>query len=84
MRSSNKESLLCGKLSIFFRQKPNDNRHHEQVPSVQKAFAEDVKNLVNVIEEMGNPFCEESDDLILLDQKLIRGCSTPYELLIGH
>ena len=70
--------------STYEARKPNDNRHHEQVPSVQKAFAEDVKNLVNVIEEMGNPFCEESDDLILLDQKLIRGCSTPYEFLIGH
>lgn len=57
--------------STYEARKPNDNRHHEQVRSVQKAFAEDVKNLVNVIEEMGNPFCEESDDLILLDQKLI-------------
>ena len=39
--------------STYEARKPNDNRHYEQVPSVQKAFAQDVKNLVNVIEEIG-------------------------------
>ena len=51
--------------------KPGDTRHHEQVPSVQKAFAKDVKSLINVIEQMGNPFCEDSADLLVLDTKEI-------------
>ena len=51
--------------------KPGDTRHHEQVPSVQKAFAKDVKSLIGVIEQMGNPFCEDSADLLVLDTKEI-------------
>ena len=51
--------------------KPGDTRHHEQVPSVQKALAKDVQNLIGVIEEMGNPFCEDSADLLVLDTKEI-------------
>ena len=51
--------------------KPGDTRHHEQVPSVQKAFAKDVKSLIRVIEQMGNPFCEDSADLLVLDTKEI-------------
>ena len=51
--------------------RPDDTRHHEQVPSVQKAFARDVKSLIGVIEEMGNPFCEDSADLLVLDTKEI-------------
>ena len=48
-----------------------DTHHHEQVHSVQKAFAKDVKSLIGVIEEMGNPFCEDSADLLVLDTKEI-------------
>ena len=51
-----------------------DTRHHEQVPSVQKAFAKDVKNLIGVIEEMGNPFCEDSADLLVLDKEIMHKC----------
>lgn len=47
--------------------RPDDTRHHEQVSSVQKAFARDVKSLIGVIEEMGNPFCEDSADRLVLD-----------------
>ena len=45
--------------------RPDDTRHHEQVPSVQKAFARNVKSLIGVIEEMGNPFCKDSADLLV-------------------
>ena len=45
--------------------------HYEQVPYVQKAFAKDVKSLISVIEQMGNPFCEDSADLLALDTKEI-------------
>lgn len=29
--------------------KPGDTRHHEQVPSVQKALAKDVQNLIPIL-----------------------------------
>ena len=53
--------------------RPDDARHHEEVPSVQKAFAKDVKSLITVIEEMGNPFCEGSAHCIVL--KIVKGQS---------
>ena len=46
-------------------------RHHEQVPVVQSAFAKQVNALVSTIEEMGNPFLDESADLLVLDSKEI-------------
>ena len=45
--------------------------HHEQTKSVQDTFLDNVKNLVKVYEEMGNPFLEESDDLLTLDSQEI-------------
>ena len=41
--------------------------HHDQTASVQNAFRKDVCSLVNVMEELGNPFNEESDDLLVFD-----------------
>ena len=46
-------------------------RHHEQVPAVQSAFAKQVNALVSTIEAMGNPFLDESADLLVLDSKEI-------------
>jgi len=40
-----------------------------QVPSMQNTFLKNVKNLVNAIEELGNPFKEDSGDLLALDTK---------------
>ncbi len=48
-----------------------DTRHHDQATSVQISFAKDVCSLVTVIEELGNPFEEESQDLLVLDTKEI-------------
>ncbi len=48
-----------------------DTRHHDQTPSIQAAFAKDVRSLVSVIEDLGNPFEEESTDLLVLDTKEI-------------
>ena len=36
--------------------KPCDKGHHEQTPSVQKAFFKDVQALISVLEDMGSPF----------------------------
>ena len=51
------------------RNQPRDHRHHEQHPGVQAAFQKDVKSLVAVIEEMGNPFLEKSEDLMVLNTR---------------
>ena len=45
--------------------------HHEQIKSVQDTFLRDVRSLVITIEEMGNPFMEESMDLLNLNSKAI-------------
>lgn len=33
------------------------------------AFAEDVEALTSAVEDMGNPFCETSSDLLVLDTR---------------
>ena len=48
-----------------------DRHHHDQTPSVQAAFAKDVCSLASVIDDLGNPFEEESTDLLVLDTKEI-------------
>ncbi len=45
--------------------------HHDQTVSIQTAFANHVRSLVAVIEEFGNPFEEESQDLLVLDTNVI-------------
>ena len=45
--------------------------HHDQIPSVRSAYAKDVRSLVSVIEDLGNPCQEESTDLLVLDSKEI-------------
>ena len=48
-------------------------RHHDQTLSVQASFTEDVRSLVKVMQELGNPFEEDSPDLVALDTKEIVG-----------
>ena len=48
-----------------------ETRHREETPSVQNTFARDVRSLVAVIEELGNPFEEDTQDLLVLDTKEI-------------
>lgn len=45
--------------------------HHEVQRSFQLSFFKDVKSLVIMIEDSGNPFLEESEVLIVLDTKEI-------------
>ena len=52
--------------------------HHEQTNSVQDAFIENVRKLVTVYEEMGNPFLEESEDLLTLDSQEIADEATVH------
>ena len=44
-------------------------KHHEDNESAQHTFFEKVNRLTVVLEEMGNPFKEESADLLVLDTK---------------
>jgi len=47
----------------------SETRHHEQTRKFQETFTKNVQSLVEVIEEMGNPFLEESKDLLRIDTK---------------
>ena len=46
-----------------------EHHHHDQQPGVQAAFLKDVKALVKVLEDMGNPFLECSQDLLVIDTR---------------
>ena len=45
--------------------------HHDQTPTVQTTFGKDVLSLISVMEDLGNPFEEESTDLLVLYSKEI-------------
>ena len=45
------------------------SKHHEQHHKVQAAFQKDFKSLTSVLEELGNPFPDDSQDLLVLDTK---------------
>ncbi|KAJ8405691.1 hypothetical protein AAFF_G00316710 [Aldrovandia affinis] len=49
--------------------KKTELKHHEQTRHTQVAFARDVRALTRVMGEMGNPFCEDSKDLLVLDSR---------------
>ena len=51
------------------------NSHHEQHPGVQASLLNDVKSLIAVFIEMGNPFLEKGQDLVVLDTKDIMNIS---------
>ncbi|GFN83886.1 hypothetical protein PoB_001039200 [Plakobranchus ocellatus] len=44
-------------------------KHHEHTASAQVKLSKEVGALVQVFEEMGNPFMEESEDLLVLDSR---------------
>ena len=50
-------------------QKQPTTKHHEQTKGMQSSFYQDVKELVKVIEEMGNPYLDETEELLVLDNK---------------
>ena len=54
-----------------FRHRPPDTQHHDQSACVQSTFIKDVQSMVNVMEDFGNPFEAESQDLLVLDTKEI-------------
>jgi hypothetical protein len=58
------ESSIIGKT-----EESTSTNHHEQTKASQKRFATQVTNLVGVMEGLGNPFEEESADLIRLHSR---------------
>ncbi len=48
-----------------------DIRHHEQSSQFQKVFTDMVKKLFSAMKDLGNPFQEESKDLLTLYTKII-------------
>ena len=46
-----------------------ETHHHEQTKKNQVTFTQHVRGFVEVMEEMGNPFLEESKDLLRLDTR---------------
>ena len=55
----------------YNQKRQKHDRNHEQIPRIQKAFKADVKRVIQVIEEAGNPFMEPSADLMALDTKVV-------------
>ena len=49
----------------------SDERHHKQSRSSQVNFAQQVQGMVEVIEEMGNPFMEETKYLLEWTQQTL-------------
>ena len=45
------------------------SKHHEQTLSAQRSFREKAGALLIVLKEMGNPFQDDSADLLVLDTK---------------
>ena len=50
-----------------------NTRHYDQTASVQSAFVKDVRSLVDVMDELDNPFEEDSEELIDLHTKQFAG-----------
>ena len=57
--------------------------HHEQTDQAQKVFLDKVEKLCQATNDMGNPFQEESQDLLSLDTKDIAH-HTAAELISTH
>ena len=51
------------------------HHHHDQKPGVQATFQKEVRALVTVLEDMGNPFQEHSQDLLVIDTRDIMDTS---------
>ena len=61
---------LTGKFEVSTKKKKKtDFRHHELTKHAQMTFGRDITSLTGVIEQMGNPFAENSNDLLVLDSR---------------
>ena len=58
------EASIVGK-----RESASQRNHHEQTDATQRLFAKQLNSLVDVIDNMGNPFEEESTDMLRLHSR---------------
>ena len=63
----------------FCQKRASSDKHHEQCIGTQQQFCKDVKSIVRCIEEKGNPFTEDSRDLLTMHTKVIM----PSEVLVS-
>ena len=71
MVSGPEVSHLVAQYDAVFQAKDatQNTRHHEQTERNQRLFMDKVNKLTKVIGDLGNPFQEESKDLLTLDTK---------------
>ena len=73
MVSGPEQARLIKEFEDDYRPKPNkpDGVYHDEEGfSTQKSFKEQALNLVRVINDMGNPFLVDSDELLTLDTRM--------------
>ena len=46
-------------------------KDQDQTPCVKKLFVKNVRSMVDVLNNMGNPYTDESGDLYVLDTKVV-------------
>lgn len=70
-------SFLVGQYETLCGAKDTNEevQHHEQNEHAQKTFIERVQKLHSVMKEMGNPFMEETGELLTLDTKSVAHAS---------
>ena len=61
-----------------------NTNHHEQTVQAQRGFLEKSGKLTEVFEDMGNPFQEESSDLLSLDTKNTVQPSVPEQHVLSN
>ena len=72
--------------NIAKQEEQEDLRHHEQVKGVQNTFRNQVNAVCSTIEEMGNPFADQTGDLFVLgtrdiaDSKVVETVRTVEQL----
>lgn len=55
--------------NVLGKNKTTNTSHHEEAPKLQKKFLTDVRNLLNVIKEKGNPFLDQGENLKRIDTR---------------
>ena len=70
MVSGPEMARLIGEFEVSTKKRnKTDFRHHEQRKHAQMTFGRDITSLTDVIKEMGNPFAENSKDLLVLGSR---------------
>ena len=65
MKIINSTAAQC----LYSKQGTQQKRHHDHTLSSQTYFARDMNALIETIDSYGNPFKEETSDLLVLDTR---------------